>query len=485
MAVLTEIFTLILWVVLIVVILPFTPIFLFVIICRQIEELICKHVFQYERINSDAVIWMFDSVKNHSIINGSFIMEKKFPIEYFRKLAQKRWIDLKDTNGQVKYPNLVKYLHTGILNYYWKPENNFDLNRHVYEWSQHVFSKDECERLLNELSTRPFIRAEKLSPWEMILIHFKDNDDKTKSCLFIRTNHSLGDGVSIVYCIVNYMSDEPAKTLPVPKIPRFLETFMKIKGYFHIPLQAFKTCISPVPSHNLHCTNASGKKNVACSEPISLPLIKAIKNKLRVTINDVLVGCIATNFHQLLKRSGKSVPPDVTASLPFDTRFSAKEAETFNNKFAVLLFQIPTESENTLQNIQTVRSRMNRLKISAENISARSCMRLTNYCLPYWIAQCIHSAFTQRSTLVLSNVAGPTHPLKFSGIPVEQMCFWPPGKDNIGMTLALLSYNNKVTITFYCDNALNGTAKELLAGLPDVFNELAESIGLENIQNFD
>lgn len=482
--ILTIIYTLILWVLLIIlIIIPLIPLVLPVFIVRLIEEKIYKKKFNCDRLDSDAVTWVYGSVasrKNPSNINGIMIMDGDYNIETLQELVLKKWVNQKDSSGLFRYPTLKTYISSGYFNYYWQPEENFNVKRHVFEWSKTVYSKEQFDVLLNDLSMRPFIRADRLSPWEMILIHYRSEDGVRKSGVFIRAHHALADGVSIVYCFVNYLSDEVALTAPVPKISNWIKLYAKVKGYFYMPLTYLNAFTMPSPSHSLHCLDAGGNKNVCWSQPISLNLIKAIKSKLHVTLNDVLVGCLATNFHRYFKDLGSAsaVPNDIVASLPFDTRMAIEEAETLSNKFAVVLFPIPAANDDILKNIGEVHRRMKPLKTSADNIGGRAGMRLANYFLPLIMAKHIHSKYAAQSSLVLSNVPGPQSALKFAGSSVEQICFWPPAKDNLGMSVAILSYNGKIWVTFYCDDALHARSKDFLKGFPDVVNTLSKRVGI-------
>merc|ERR1719495_2635462 len=184
-----------------------------------------------------------------------------------------------------------------------------------------------------------------------------------------------------------------------------------------MPYTMLKLVLSRHPTHDLHCTKVTGKKYFTWSAPISMRLIKAIKQKLGVSINDVLVGCISTNLYQHLKENNQTVPDEMMTGFPFSTRYSLKEAETFSNKFAVVFLPLSLRCEDVVENIMELSQITNGMKYSGQHHGMRTAARLLNTILPYSINHVIFDHLASYSSMVLSNVPGPQAPLRLDGSP--------------------------------------------------------------------
>jgi hypothetical protein len=60
--------------------------------------------------------------------------------------------------------------------------------------------------------------------------------------------------------------------------------------------------------------------------------------------------------------------------------------------------------------------------------------------------------FTSKTSVVMTNVAGPRQTLYVAGTPITRMMFWVPypGKQ-LGMGISILSYDNSVTLAIVSD----------------------------------
>ena len=61
------------------------------------------------------------------------------------------------------------------------------------------------------------------------------------------------------------------------------------------------------------------------------------------------------------------------------------------------------------------------------------------------------SLFAKKATAVMTNVPGPTEPIRFCGRTVEQVMFWVPQSGDIGMGVSILSYAGGVQFGLITD----------------------------------
>jgi len=432
-------------------------------------------------MDTDAVFWMLDTPKNKSIINSVMVFHEMYSVERLQKIILQKMVNAVNENGEKKYPNVVKYIRKLFLNYYWCCDGAFDIHRHIYTWNNNTYqSKDDMMHDLNRVAVRPFVHENESSPWEFVFFYYLE-DGMTKTCVLMRCHHSLADGVSFVNFIVNKMGDEVSQQVQPRTVPPSYQLLLKAKGILYMPYTLLKILLSQHPDHALHCTKVTGKKYFTWSPPISMRLIKSIKHKLGVSINDVLVGAISTNLHLHFKDNNKPIPDSIMTGFPFTTRYSLKEAETFSNKFAVVFLPLSLRCEDAVANIMELSQITNVMKFSGQHHGMRNAARILNCLLPYSLNQVIFNHLSSYSSMVLSNVPGPQTPLRLDGSPVKMCCFWPPQRGEIGLAASVLSYNGELRIAFCCDDGLKTKPEELVKRFPAIFSSLAKNVGVEDL----
>ncbi len=81
---------------------------------------------------------------------------------------------------------------------------------------------------------------------------------------------------------------------------------------------------------------------------------------------------------------------------------------------------------------------------------------------PPWVEDRLIGYFTDKASLVVTNVPGPREPLSFAGVPITGVLVWAPCSGSLGMTVSIFSYAGEVTVGFMADTALS-VDPELLA----------------------
>jgi len=474
-------FSFVLWSIIIFgVVLPSTPLWVAVIFIRKLEQWVNEQFYDMKRIETDAVLWMLDSPENKSNINGIMFTKESLSLKRLQRVVLDKFVEPRYENGDAKFPNATRCIKPGFLNYYWSEEDQFDIEDHVYVWTENVYlSMEEMAKELGKISSRPLIHENSLSPWEFVLLHFIENGIQ-KTCIMIRFHHAYADGISLVNFLVNRLSDDVSEQVSIRSVPKKYQLLMKCQGLFNAPLVLFKLILSCRPSHRLHSTGVSGAKELFWSKPISLDRIKSIKKKLKVTVNDILMGSLATRIqHYLSNENSETVPDSLKAYCPFNTRYSLSEADTLSNKFGNVFLSLPISSVHPVHNIMELNETMNELKYSGDYHGMRYIANLVNYALPLSLNKFVFDYLSTYSSMVISNVPGPQESITIDGTSIEMMSFWPPKWKNIGMSVSVLSYDGEVRIGLCCDSALKIKPRDLLNGLEDIFESVETSVGLD------
>jgi diacylglycerol O-acyltransferase len=201
----------------------------------------------------------------------------------------------------------------------------------------------------------------------------------------------------------------------------------------------------------------SGMRRVAWSEPFPLERIRKTGRRRRVTINDLLVTALAGALHELFESSPRRPggPPDeIHAMVPFNLRSLDEPVPTdLGNEFALILLALPVGPLKPAERLREVSSRMGAIKRSHEatiSYGILSAIGLT----PPWVEDRLIGFFTDKASLVVTNVPGPRRPVHFAGVPVTGVMVWAPCSGSMGMTVSIFSYGGEVTVGFMADTAL-------------------------------
>jgi WS/DGAT/MGAT family acyltransferase len=193
-----------------------------------------------------------------------------------------------------------------------------------------------------------------------------------------------------------------------------------------------------------------------------------------VTINDLLVSALAGALHQLLAENG-GLPDEIHAMIPFNLRPLDQPIPTeLGNDFALILLGLPVGEARPAERVREISSRMNKIKSSHEALIAHgiiSALGLT----PPWVEDRLIGFFTEKASLVVTNVPGPRQQLHFAGAPISGVLVWAPCSGSLGMTVSIFSYNGEVTVGFMADTALRAGAVQLARAYEDQLADLIAS----------
>jgi WS/DGAT/MGAT family acyltransferase len=197
----------------------------------------------------------------------------------------------------------------------------------------------------------------------------------------------------------------------------------------------------------------TGARKVAWSDPFPLARVKEAAARLRVTINDMLVTALAASLQDLLGGDGK-LPEEIHAMVPFNLRpLDEPVPADLGNDFALILLTLPVGPLRPAERLRQVSSRMDEIKDSHEapiSYGIISAIGLT----PPLVEDRLIGFFSEKASLVVTNVPGPRHQLHFAGVPIEGVLVWAPCSGSLGMTVSIYSYAGEVTTGFMTDTAV-------------------------------
>jgi WS/DGAT/MGAT family acyltransferase len=215
---------------------------------------------------------------------------------------------------------------------------------------------------------------------------------------------------------------------------------------------------------------------------LSLDTVKAVKNAVGCTVNDVVVTLCAGAVREWLLEHDALPKDPLVAMVPVSVRTEAQQG-AFGNRVSMMIVPIATDEPEPLRRLQ----RTHELLVSAkERHSALPANVLTDATafIPPAVA-----ALAARTTmeilgrtrpplnLVISNVPGSRTPLFLAGAQLEAQYPVSVVVDGVGLNITVMSYLDHLDFGIVADREQVEDAWSMLEGLRHGLEELAAALG--------
>ncbi len=212
-------------------------------------------------------------------------------------------------------------------------------------------------------------------------------------------------------------------------------------------------------------------KAVAWSAPLPLADVKAVARAHKVTVNDVLVTCVAGTLHAYLERHGSRCA-SANFMIPVNLKpLDASLPEELGNNFALVQLELPTNRADPLAVLDVVARRMGRIKDGHEAALAFITQEVISG-LDKTLYRASVDLLASRAAGVLTNVPGPPTAVYLAGEKVEGMVGWAPLSGNLPMSFTIYSYDGKVFVGIACDRGLVPDHEQIVDGFAAAFRRL-------------
>ena len=388
---------------------------------------------------------------------------------------------------------------------YWVEDPDFDLDFHLRESAipppgDHVQLAETVSRIF----ARPLDRARPL--WELYLIHGLPDG---KVALLTKVHHAVVDGVSGNEILSVLLDPSPeGKEIPEPpegfgggeRVPSDLE--MLGRGVAGLPLQPWRAlkalpstlpALTEIPGANafpvvprlskglsklrglagapsdpsiLEITSARAPKtpfNGRISPhrrfafgSLSLDTVKAIKNELGITVNDVVVTLCASAVRQWLLERDELPRTPLIAMVPVSVR-GPDEAQAFGNRISAMIVPIPTDVPHPRDRLIRAHELLRGAKANHAALPASLLTDATAFIPPAVAALAARTTIDLLSrtrpplNLVISNVPGPRESLFCAGARLESMFPVSVVVDGVGLNMTVMSYRDHLDFGIVTD----------------------------------
>ena len=182
--------------------------------------------------------------------------------------------------------------------------------------------------------------------------------------------------------------------------------------------------------------------------------LKAVKNRLGGTVNDVALALATGGLRSLLLYRGE-VPPHrgLRAMVPMNIRDAAEQLG-LGNRVTSLFAHLPVSEADPLQRYTKVTEETRRLKSGNEALGTKTVIDLTALAPPLLHATLARTLFATRLfNVTITNVPGPPTTLYALGSQLQDIYGLVPIAADHALGIAILSYDGGITFTINADRS--------------------------------
>src|SRR5215208_4794819 len=213
---------------------------------------------------------------------------------------------------------------------------------------------------------------------------------------------------------------------------------------------------------------------------VNLADVKAIKNELGGTVNDVVLATIAGALGKHLRRRGQNTDGvELKAMVPVSVRADV-ERGALGNRVAAIMAPLPVWCQDPVARLDIVREELKGLKSGGQAVGAQVLTELSGFAPSTVMGQASRVMARQRFfNVVVTNVPGPQIPLYLSGRRMIDPFPMVPLAKNQGLGIALLSYAGRINFGLVGDYDVMYDLDDFAIDLQDSLAELAAEAGVE------
>ncbi len=380
-----------------------------------------------------------------------------------------------------RYRCVVRHVPLELGRPVWVDDPHFNIEYHVRHTAlPSPGGEAELRKLVGRVMSQPLDRSKPL--WEIWVV---EGLDEGNWAVLSKTHHAMVDGVSgtdVLSVIMDVSPDQQAITSlpwrPAPS-PSSLqlavgaslellaspyEQWNALRKAISVPKQALEQGVSVLRG----LTAMMGLAKRTATSSLNGPLgphrrygwasttvgdIKAIRNELGGTFNDVVLAAITNGFRELLLSRGESVDRVVRTLVPVSVRPRSDSGlavgdGTMENKVSAMFAELPVSIDDASERLHAVSRQMEGLKDSRQAVAGEALTSMTGFAPPMLLAlgMRLSTRMAQHQVnTVTTNVPGPQVPLYMGGRRMIRAFPYVPLGVQMRIGVAIFSYNGEVS----------------------------------------
>ena len=393
----------------------------------------------------------------------------------------------------------------------WVDDPHFNLRYHVRSTA---LASPGSERQLKDLAGRVFSQQlDRDKPlWEVWLVEGLDDD---RFAVLSKTHHALVDGISGVDIMSVLFDTSPEPSAPTDPGDRWLPRPLPSRAQLLAEALIERATIPAEIGRSAKAVLRGPRRiaagirdaavgvgamawaglNPAPSSPYNKPIgphrrftwvrtdlkdVKAIKDELGGTVNDVVLSVVAGGLGRHLRRRGVNTDGlELKAMVPVSVRTDVQRG-ALGNRVAAMMAPLPVWCQEPVARLDIVSEQLKGLKSGGQAVGAQVLTDLSGFAPPTIMDQASRLMARQRFfNLVVTNVPGPQFPLYLLGRRMLDPFPMVPLAKNQALGVALLSYDGHINFGLVGDYYLMWDLNDFADDLEESLAELADAAGVE------
>jgi WS/DGAT/MGAT family acyltransferase len=208
--------------------------------------------------------------------------------------------------------------------------------------------------------------------------------------------------------------------------------------------------------------------------------LKAIKDELGGTVNDLVLATVAGALGKHLRRRGHNTDGlELKAMVPVSVRADV-ERGALGNRVAAMMAPLPVWCQDPVARLDIVHEELKGLKSGGQAVGAQVLTELSGFAPATVMGQASRLMSRQRFfNLVVTNVPGPQLPLFLAGRRMIDPFPMVPLVKNQGLGIALLSYAGRINFGLVGDYDVMWDLDDFANDVEESLAELAAEAGVE------
>jgi WS/DGAT/MGAT family acyltransferase len=414
--------------------------------------------------------------------------------------------------GQLpRYGQRLSEPHTGGLSWpTWEDDPEFSLGRHI---TRAALPAPGGDRELAEWASGFFSqRLDRHRPlWEMTLVEGLEGG---RWALATKTHHCMVDGVGSVdvgHLLLDTSPDvapEPsagdhlphaagsahsARLDPLASLARVWKGLVPLDAAAHAAAMGIHSALHPraaissarsalelIVREELHAAPGTSLNEAIGTgrrfEVVRVPLedMKAIKDALGGTINDVVLAVSASGLRALLLARGEALPEQgLRAMVPMNVRLTSEHL-ALGNRISSLFVDLPVAESSTVERYFETVARSAALKSDGKQAAGTNAViELAGLAPPVIHATIARALYATRLfNVTITNVPGPQQTLYAFGAPLREVHPLVPLAASHAVGVAILSYDGNAFFGVVADRDSVADLNTMLEGMSASVREL-------------
>jgi diacylglycerol O-acyltransferase len=218
---------------------------------------------------------------------------------------------------------------------------------------------------------------------------------------------------------------------------------------------------------------------------VSLDEVKAVKNELGGTVNDIVLALCAGALRSYLERRGELPDEPLVAMVPISVRTEDEKGQ-LGNKVSSMLTSLATDVDDPIKRLDAIHHGTQVAKEQDKAIGAETLTNWAEFAAPAVAARAARLISRMKVldrlrpifNVTISNVPGPPFPLYSAGAKMVALYPMGPILDSAALNITVMSYMNAMYIGVVACRDTLPDVDDIATGLNDALEELKKAAGV-------